>query len=359
MNSFAGTYFDGQTSRAYAVDLLIDIPGGAMHLSGEGIERDERLADLHITSRLARIPRSIGFNDGARLLVEDSPEFDRAFATQNRLEAWVDRLERHAQTVAAALLLCSVCAVSGFLWGLPWLADRAASHVSGTLAVTLGDQVLSSLDTWAMRPSKLPVARRDNLTKVFTQVASRLHSNTAYYVIFRDSPPIGPNAFALPGGNVVVTDQLADRITDDREFIAVIAHELGHEARNHALRQTFRSSAIAVVSALFTSDVSAASGLVIGLPTFLLNGSYSREFETEADNFAFATMVANHVSPSWFAQVMRKLQAQANGDDLPAYLASHPPTAERIERAEAAGRDYAAKYGAEDPAASADTAPSP
>ena len=344
MNALGGTYFDGRTSRAYAVEFSADTQTGSARVAGDGIERAEGLDNLSITPRLARIPRTILFGDGARLLIDDSMQFDSVFAQRNRLESFVDRAERHALAVALALLLCLTSMVGGFLWGLPRLADRIAAHVSGSAATAIGEQVLRSLDVWAVRPSYLSAARRDKLTEVFTQVVQSLHSPTVYYVEFRDAPSIGPNAFALPGGTIVVTDQLINLLDDDREFIAVIAHELGHETYNHALRQMFRSSAVAVAFALFGSDVNAASGLVIGLPTFLLNGSYSREFEQEADDFAFATMAANHVPPHWFGEVLRELQAHSKGDDLPAYFSSHPPTTERIERAEAAGRDYDAKH---------------
>ena len=69
------------------------------------------------------------------------------------------------------------------------------------------------------------------------------------------------------------------------------------------LRSVLQNSAVVLVSAYFTGDVSSASALVVSVPTFLLNNHYSRAFEEDADNYAFASLAAHHISPGRFAEV--------------------------------------------------------
>jgi predicted Zn-dependent protease len=146
----------------------------------------------------------------------------------------------------------------------------------------------------------------------------------------------------------VITDQLTELFSDDREFDAVVAHEIGHQQQHHALRQTLRSSFVLVIAALFTGDVSSASTIVVAVPTFLLQSHYSRGFEEEADAFAFDTLAAHNTSPAWFASAMRKLDDHYDYDSSKdggnAYLSSHPGSASRIAAAEESGLAFIAAH---------------
>jgi predicted Zn-dependent protease len=89
-------------------------------------------------------------------------------------------------------------------------------------------------------------------------------------------------------------------------------------------------------------DAVGVTYLAAALPSMLLQSSYSREFETEADDYAFVLLKRNGVSPQVFADMLRRLEASeprvANDGGVGRYLASHPATEERIRRAEEAAR---------------------
>jgi len=337
---FEGTYFDGRDGRAHAVALR---RVGSAHfvVEGDGLRRSGALRSVALTPRLARIARTLEFADGARLQLPADVPIDAWFARQDRLQALVDRLERRAHAVAAAILICVGTLAFGAIWGVPLLADRLASHIPAGVEHALGEQVLASLDRFGVKASGLDQARREELAARFAKLTEGLEGAADYRVEFRDAPGIGANAFALPGGTIVVTDQLIALFCDDREFDAVVAHEMGHEQKHHTLRQTLRGSMIAIVAALFAGDVSSAGAVVVAVPTFLLDSHYSREFEDEADHFALDLLVKHEETPYWFAAAMRSLQAQHPDAGGLAYLASHPPTPQRIELADEAAEAYA------------------
>ncbi len=344
MNAFKASYFDGQTSRLHEVEVQ-RIDALNIRVLGDGIERNEPIASLRISPRLARITRTIEFADGALILASDHELLDTWFPTEDRLQRIVDRLERHAQAVAASIVICLAMGVVTFVWGVPWLSDRIASQVPASVESRLGDEVLGQLDRlFGFRPTTLEAARQSELSERFGLLAANLPGGDRYRVEFRDAPGIGPNALAIPGGTIVVTDQLVALLDDDREFDAVVAHEIGHQQHRHALRQTLRSSFVLVIAALFTGDVSSASTIVVGVPTFLLRNHYSRGFEEEADGFAFNTLAAHDTSPAWFAAAMRKLDdhedSRKSGIGGNAYLSSHPSSAARIAAAEASGKRF-------------------
>jgi len=348
MTSLAARYFDGQSSRVHdvAVELL---DNRTLRLRGAGIERDEPLEHLRVSPRLARIARTIELADGARLLLDDHPLIDQWFPLHNPLQRWVDRLERHAHAVAASIVVCVLSGAVLFYWGVPWMSDRIAAQLPEQVETRLGEEVLAQLDRFAgLAPSSLDMERQSGLLERFAALKADMPGAENHRLLFRNAAGIGPNALALPGGTVIITDQLVSLVNDDREIDAVLAHELGHQQQHHALRQTLRSSFVIVIAAMFAGDVSSASAVVVAVPTFLLQGHYSREFESEADAFALRTLAEKGTSPAWFAQAMRTLEAfvsdQGESDDSPGYLSSHPQTRERIDEAEFAGEKFAIEH---------------
>jgi len=337
---FDGIYFDGRDGRAHTVALR-RVGNAHFVIEGDGLRRSGALRSVEVTPRLARIARTLEFADGARLQLPGDVPIDAWFARRDRLQALVDRLERRAHAVAAAILICVGTLAFGAIWGVPLLADRLASHIPAGVEHALGEQVLASLDRFGVKASGLDQARQDELAARFAKLSEGLDGAADYHVEFRDAPGIGANAFALPGGTIVVTDQLIALFCDDREFDAVVAHEMGHEQNHHTLRQTLRGSMIAIVAALFAGDVSSAGAVVVAVPTFLLDSHYSREFEDQADHFALDLLVKHEETPYWFAAAMRSLQAQHPDSGGLAYLASHPPTPQRIELADEAAAAYA------------------
>ena len=346
MNAFSAHWFDGVTSRMHAVTVTRG-DDGFVHVTGDDVDHREALAGLRISPRLGRTPRTIAFADGARVLVADDPLLDAWFPQEDRLLRLVDRLERHATAVAASIVLCISALVVSVVWGIPWLSDRIADNVPASVEAKLGDGVLDQLDgAFGFDPSGLAPERQAELRARFDRVVATSAAAGAHRLEFRHAESVGANALALPGGTIVITDDLVNAITDDRAFDAVIAHELGHQKHRHALRQTLRSSFVIVLAAFFAGDVSAASAVVVGVPTFLLQSHYSRGFEEESDREAFATLEAMGESPAWFAEAMRALMAahdEVAGDDVK-YLSTHPSSDERIEAAEQAGASFLERH---------------
>lgn len=340
---FAGIYYDGNSGQRHAVELR-RIGTSHFTLDGDGIERSGAIDTLSITPRLARVARTVEFADGARVLLAHDAAIDAWFPRSGRLEGFVDRLEHHAYAVAVAVLVCVATLTVGAIWGVPKAADSIAFQIPPGTEHALGDEVLGQLDRLGLETSKLGPQQRDDLTDRFSILAG--DASSEYRLEFRDAPALGANAFAIPGGTVVVTDQLVKALVDSREFDAVVAHEIGHERQRHALRQALRGSIVAIVAAFFTGDVSSAGAVVVAVPTFLLTSHYSREFEDEADRYAFELLSERHESPHWFAAAMRHIEAEhpTRRRAYASYLSSHPDTDERIEAADEAAHAFAAAH---------------
>ena len=388
MSAVAAVFFDGRSSRAHPVLLSLD--AGTLAIRADGWQRSELLSGVRVTPRVAGIHRTLVLRDGGQLQVEDNDAVDAWFPNRDRTAALVDRLERHSFAVAAALLVTVLSVVFVIFIGIPMAAEKIAARIPDSVARAMGEQTVAMLDRFGFDDSRLPQKRRDELRDVFTKYVADLPDPAHYQLRFMKAKMA--NAFALPGGIIVVTDGMIKAIgaeADDRDdddddedasdsskdgsaeanktdtnnagdrnqdaapanlnqagderFLAVISHEIGHEEHRHVLRSVLQSSGVVLIGAYFTGDVSSASTLVVAVPTFLLNNHYSRGFEGEADDYAFASLARHDISPARFAEVMTAMQkADPHIRHESGYLSTHPPTLDRILSAQKAAERFQA-----------------
>jgi predicted Zn-dependent protease len=139
------------------------------------------------------------------------------------------------------------------------------------------------------------------------------------------------NAIALPGGDVVVLEGLLADATPD-ELAAVLAHEMSHVIKKHAMRQIAQQAGPAFVAKYVLGGEGALSTLMSGAST-LGDLQYSRGNERQADALAFEILVAANIDPRSLANFFKKIRRiekkmGENNDDL---FSTHPPTDERIK----------------------------
>lgn len=137
------------------------------------------------------------------------------------------------------------------------------------------------------------------------------------------------NAVALPGGHIIIFSGLFNSAEAENELAFVLAHEMGHYANRDHLKAMGRGLVLmAISSALFGAD-SGLSG-VIGNGLSLTELSFSREQETDADEFALATLNCNYGHVNGALQFMGKFPKEADPGDIGHYFSSHPEVERRM-----------------------------
>lgn len=316
-------YFDGKTSRRMAVTLTVQ--DGVAVISGEA-QRHCPLPDLRVSERLGRASRKVTFPDGAYLEILDTRAFNALLAATGHEESLVVRMQQSWRATLIAFLATVFILVAGYLYGLPVFSKVIAHALPEQVERTIGSETLEFLDARILAPTKLPLQRQEAIVQRFKALIPPQESAPNYQIVFRKSR-IGPNAFALPSGQIVLTDEIIELIENDDAIMAILSHELGHLHERHLMRRIIQSSAIGAVATVLFGDV---SSLVANIPTVMLDLSYSRDAEREADDYAIAMLRKNGISLSALIHTFEKLE-QESGESMP-YLSSHPPAAERIER---------------------------
>lgn len=341
MSELHGTWYDGRSSRGQPARLDSPSPGRLRLVAG-GTVREFDAASVRLSPRLGRLARQLRFDDGAHLEVEDAELLDQWLPPRSRIEAGVDWLERRRAAVLSATAALVLGVWGFFQLGLPWMAREVAPLVPPAIERTISRQALALLDGHLLEPSRLPAPRRESLQLRFHEMTRGLPRADGLRLDFRHAPGLGPNAFVLPNGQVVMTDQLVTLAQDDDELLAVLAHEAGHHEHRHGLRRALEKSAMLVVVGFLFGDVSGTGALSVSLPVLLVEQGFSRGHEREADVFAFALLRQQGHSPEAFARIMSRMTGDGKLDaglGPMGYLSSHPPSADRIEAARAAARD--------------------
>jgi Zn-dependent protease with chaperone function len=323
------------------------VDGAGLHVRGDGLARTVERANVSITSRLASIRRVIRLPDGAQIHCDDNDAIDALFP-EHATATVVDRLERHPAAVAASLVIGALAIAWFFFVGLPQIAESIAREIPPAAETLIGKQALEILDRTTLQPSTVPPETQQYLTDALRRFTRDMPDAGGYHLEFRKLPGDLPNAFAIPGGTVIVSDGLVAALPYEDAFTAVVAHEIGHQVHRHVLRHVLQGSAVIIAATLLTGDVSSATGVVLAVPTFLLTSRYSRDFEREADAYAFDALRDRGITPEWFANALRTLEARspvsiASGgasDYASDYLSTHPASQERIDAALDAARGF-------------------
>ncbi|UCV30101.1 M48 family metallopeptidase [Ferribacterium limneticum] len=331
MKGIAASYYDGRTPLRQSAELLAI--GDEIVARGAFGERRARCAEVEISEPMGRSPRFVRFADGGTFEVADLEGFSRwLMAAGFNDDSLVVRMQKHWSWALGSLLGAVLLIAAIYVWGLPAFGKMLAPRIPEPVLQALSAQTLGVLDGKLLAPSRLSEARRAELTRYADQLLQAGANLPAHRLHFRSSA-LGPNAFALPSGDVVVFDQLVELAENDDEVAGVIAHELGHVAYRHGVRQLIQSSLVSFVVGIYFGDV---SSMAASLGAVALESRYSREFEHEADAYAARTMLAAGRGTEPLAAMLDRMEkthaAKRGAASRWDVLSSHPDTAERIAR---------------------------
>ncbi|MFC1765212.1 M48 family metallopeptidase [Planctomycetota bacterium] len=169
-------------------------------------------------------------------------------------------------------------------------------------------------------------------TSILQQLVSHLRDQRRHFYVFVISDK-SPNAFALPGGTVIVTNSLltlCDNSSDQMAF--VLAHEMAHIIKGHAMERLAMNAAITTVTKLGTVRKS-IMGWVQKVGVGALQGTYSQDHELEADALGIRLSRAAGYQAEAACQLLEalsRLSPTSSQEGLKSYFSSHPPLARRL-----------------------------
>ena len=286
-----------------------------------------------ISDRVGAIARRLTFADGTVFETEDNAGIDQLLSDRLAAsETFLSRLEVfHPRLIVIALIAIGLVAAT-VRYALPVLANVAAA-VTPTPVIELIDRgALETIDRIFLKPSNMGEARKDEISAGFAALTT--HADTGRIgldLMFRDGGIVGPNAFALPGGTIILTDQLIQLAGTDDEIFGVLAHEIAHVENRHSLRQIYRSLGIAILIAMIGGDSGEIVEDILAQGSLLLTLSYSRRFESQADTRAVDLMKAAGRDPAALATILERITEKCRDCGETSWFTTHPGTDGRSE----------------------------
>jgi predicted Zn-dependent protease len=258
-----------------------------------------------------------------------------ALATSDQTTRQLARI--HTKKTLNKLIIATVLAVIAFLgYGLYLLKAPAVNYLAGKIPVAWEKQLGDTVFEQAIGGKKLietDEIKRD-LEKLTTPLVKAI-DNQGYQFQFHiiDDPTL--NAFAIPGGHVVIHSGLILNADRSEEVLGVLAHEIAHVTHRHSLKQMINSAGLMIILQALLGDAEGVMALITQHSAFLLQQKYSRNMEGEADDSGLAYLLKAKINPNGLVTFFEKLQAQSGTmgeiQDSLNLLSTHPKTESRIE----------------------------
>lgn len=286
----------------------------------------------------------------------DAPEFLEALrgcgvvALAERLAAAEEASgSRRRQSLRQGLTLLGLAAlaIAGILWGLGAFARSGV----GRLPISV-DQKLGAASQ-ALVSGSGDAVEDELLTRVVGEIVARLEPTAAlegftYEVTVVRSEQV--NAFALPGGSIVVFTGLLAKADRPEQVAGVLAHEIAHVTLRHGLRRVVRSAGTFLALRLLLGDAEGVVGTLAGAASEATLLGNSREQEREADREGARMLLAAGLDPEGLAAFFELLESESGGALAPpAWMSTHPEHAERVAEVRRLAQVLRAEPGSEPP----------
>lgn len=346
--TYPAWFFDGQTAARRKAVITLTAQG----ISIEGAEEAEEggggwfgfwtYADLTVAGRLRPgQPVQLG-SEGtpdARLMVDD-PDFAEHLG---RIAPYLARhaLSRGRTWVQAGLAAGLLVLVGMFVaYGIPRLSGPIADLVPISWEEEIGAAAKDNITGHAKACDAPP--GRAALEVLAGRLASHIDTEYVFDVTVADSPV--NNAFAVPGGHIVVMRGLLDTLESPEELAGILAHEMGHVTERHPLAGAIRVIGISLLLDLVVGGDSSIVDALVQLGGTLIAFSYSREDERTADAIALEILRKAAISPRGLNLFFERLLAVAGkagegGDRMDkaaeravTILSTHPWFDERLQQ---------------------------
>jgi len=323
-------HFDGRTPESHPATVRLE-PGWLSLSPVSGESRRWPLDRVRLMRAEPRLVQLELLGEPVEALIIEDEGFAAALRAANGGKK-VAGLGSGGVPAMRILLVLALLAVfllfAAWRWGIPALAILAADTVPPEWERRFGAEVVAGTAKQQVDDPRVVTPVRERFVRLVRAEASTRDS--FQLIVMRDRMV---NAFAAPGGYVVVTTGLLDALRDPDELAAVMAHEISHVTRRHTTRGLFKRLGVRALFSLIAGD-QAGLGAVVGAAGTLGELSYSRHDETEADEAAVELLAKAGIDPSAMDRALESISGERSGGRAPelGFLSTHPSTAGRRER---------------------------
>ncbi len=324
-------YYDGKTSQPY--DAQISILGNSLTINYENGQVVWAISAIDYSSFTGKGKTMLKYGEFPHQYLEFSLDSPLFHALENHLprrrEGFWAFSNELANSGFRGVLIGSaifIAITAGFYFlVLPKFAEYVATKIPIETEISIGKQFYESF----VGDMKVDKAK----TKLLNDFAKKIDFETKYPLKFTVVKSEQVNAFALPGGNIVVFSAILKKIKSPEELVALLSHEVTHVKERHSLKGLARNLAGSLVVSVVIGDMSSIGNILVSQANNIYQLGFTRDMEKEADLEGLEIMYHNKLDPQGMIHLMERLHEEEKKygvDKMPTYLNSHPMTKERI-----------------------------
>jgi Zn-dependent protease with chaperone function len=343
---FNGKYFDGKSSVGYPADIFLD----TFDLKITYYSRNEPTTIVWQTEQI----HTNDFSERDKVILKYG-EFPFQYIevgdknVVKTLKLKYPKAEFHQSGyhrvfesgiagIAVLILVFLGLIACTYFYVLPFAAEKLATAMPISWEEELGNSVYEKY----VNAKDIDVENSARLNQFFKE----LHFKSAYkpsLVIVKDNMV---NAFALPGGKIIVYEGILRKMNSADELAALLSHEFSHVELKHSTKNIARSLSSALLLTVLFGDATGITALVIQNADQLKQLGYSRNLEHEADENGLRLLKEQSINPQGMADLFNTLKLEEGEDNGQyAFLSTHPLTKDRIDyaRKEISKKDFTIK----------------
>jgi len=213
-----------------------------------------------------------------------------------------------------------------YLFLVPWIASVLANRFPVSYEKSIGDQTFNAM--------KADFVLNEKKTAYINEFFKEMQIQSRYDIQIIVVKGDVVNAFALPGGRIVVYDQLLNKLGSYPELAALLTHEFTHVENRHTVRTLLRQLGSKVFLSLIIGDATAVGGIIINNADDLKSLSYSRALEKEADDNGARLLADRKINCDGYIKLFQVLKKETQGAQPHEWINSHPNLDKRIKNIE-------------------------
>ena len=333
-DGFEVTYYSGKNSIAHKAILRFYSTNWVLtytdYFTGETVDVTWGLDQIHTAQVLAGVTL-FKYGIFPHQSIEYSNELLNVKIRAHYPTVLFDKADMFIETMnfkRIALVVVTMVAFVGcsYLYFIPFIAVQVVENLPSTYDEQLGEYVYEQLS------ENLVIDSFE--TVLVNEYAQKINFNTTYPIQIHVVKDQTVNAFALPGGHIVVYEGILQKMQHKEELAALLAHEVSHVNHRHSIKAIAKSLSSYLFLSIITSDVNGITSVIVSNADMFNSLTYSRSLEEEADTEGLKILYDNKIDQRGFIYLFETLQKENKGGiGAIELISTHPLTEDRIEKA--------------------------
>lgn len=335
-NSITVFYFDGKSAKKHNAELTFEKDFWNIQLLDEeensSIQWD--IPNIHHSEMVANITIFKYGNFPYQSIETSEPNLvriiDKHYPNNSFFKSeykWMHN--KGLGTLLAFLLVIASLALATYKFVLPAIAEKVAEHFPQKYEIEMGETMYKNIVSGEDLGQGTMIEVKEK-SVLLNEFITHIDFQTQYPIKISVIKDETVNAFALPGGRVVVFTGLLNKFKTKDQLAALLGHEIAHVSNKHSLKNIFRSLSGYIFLSLITTDFNAIATVIIENANQINNLGYSRELEAEADAVSMKVLKNNQLDSKGLLQLFEILEKSADSKTEIELLSTHPLTKDRI-----------------------------